>query len=174
MSRMILRVFFIAGLLTVIMPAELFAQAITGSMSGSLRDASGLAVPGAAVTLTHVSTGTQRAAKSNEQGDFVFNSAPPGEYHVVAQAPGFKTFERQEIHLTASERLSLGDLVLEVGSQSEKVTVMAEAAVLQTTSSERSAVITTSQMNGLLNLGRSPLAVLTLVPGVVDAGAGGI
>jgi hypothetical protein len=163
----------IAGML-IALPSAVFAQTITGSMSGSLRDGSGLAVPGASVTITHVATATQRAAKTNEQGDFVFNSVSPGEYQVVVQAAGFKTFEKQEVHLTASERLSLGDIVLEVGSQAEKITIVADAAVVQTTSSERSAVITTSQMEGLLNLGRSPLAVLTLVPGVVDAGPGGI
>src|SRR5262249_54666322 len=149
----------------VLAPMILLAQAITGSVSGSVRDASGSAVTNAAVTLTNALTEAVRTATTNDQGDFVFNSVPPGEYRFQAQAAGFKTFERREIHLTASERLSLGDLVLEVGAQAEKVTVMAEPAVVQTTSSERSSIINSDQMLGLLNLGRSPLAVLTLTPG---------
>src|SRR5215510_7138215 len=117
----------------VLAPVILLAQAITGSISGSVRDASGSAVTNASVTLTNALTEAVRTATTNDQGDFVFNSVPPGEYRLQAQAAGFKTFERREIHLTASERLSLGYLVLEVGAQTERVTVMAQAAVIQTT-----------------------------------------
>jgi TonB-dependent Receptor Plug Domain len=66
--------------------------------------------------------------------------------------------------------LPLGDLLLQVGSVEERVSVTAEAAVVQTASAERSAVITTPQIQGLFARGRNALSVVALVPGVTETG----
>src|ERR1700674_3947322 len=95
-------------------------QQVTGSISGSVRDASGLALDRAPLLLVNTATGVERESRTNERGDFVITSVDPGQYKVSVQAPGFKSFERTGIVLTASERLSVGNLVLQLGDVSER------------------------------------------------------
>jgi hypothetical protein len=152
--------------LLAMLPAA--AQTITGSIAGSVRDASGLAVSGAEVNLRHGGTGAQRKSSTNERGDFIFPSLQPGLYEVVVSMSGFKTAERKGINLTASETLSLGDVTLEIGAVSERVTVTAQGATVQTASAERSGVVTSSQVQNLLIKGRNVTSLLALLPGVVD------
>jgi len=164
-----MRTLFFAVLLSLaLLPEFAVAQTITGSISGSVRDATGLAVSGADISLRHPATGAVRATKSNELGDFVFLSLQPGTYEVAVSMAGFKTAERQAIRLSASERLPLGDIVLEVGTVTERVTVTAEGATVQTASGERSGVVTSDQVQNLLIKGRNVASLLSLLPGVVD------
>src|SRR5216684_782844 len=152
----------------VLLLAPAFPQAITGSISGSVRDSTGSAVANAAAKLVNVATNVDRRTVTNEAGDFVFSGMDPGEYRLDVQAPGFKTFERTGIMLTASERLSVGALGLELGNVEERVTVAAQGAAVQTVSAERSAAITGSQVENLLIYGRSITSLVALAPGVVD------
>jgi outer membrane receptor protein involved in Fe transport len=148
--------------------ATLAGQSITGSIVGSVRDPAGLAVAGAPVTLTHAATGAQRRAATNERGDFVFSSLQPGEYAVSVAMTGFKTLEKRAVMLSAAETLSVGELALEVGAVAETVTVTAQGASVQVASSERSGVVTSSQVENLLIKGRNVTSLLSTLPGVVD------
>ena len=153
--------------------APLYAQQSTGSISGSVRDASGLPLATSQIQLTNTATGVERKAQTNESGDFVLTSLDPGPYKLTVQAGGFKTLDRTRIILSASERLSVGNLVLELGNVSERITVTAEGLAVQTASSERSGSITGTQVEGLLVYGRTITSLIALLPGVVDpVGAG--
>lgn len=154
--------------LSALLLAPAFPQAITGSISGSVLDTSGSAVAGAAARLVNIATHVERRAVTNDAGDFVFSGVDPGEYRLDVQAAGFKTFERTGITLTASERLSAGALRLELGAVEERVTVAAQGAAVQTVSAERSAAITSSQVENLLVYGRTITSLVALAPGVVD------
>lgn len=145
-----------------------WAQTITGSITGVVLDSSGLAVAGAEVVLTQAGTGAVRKLATNERGGFFFGSLQPGEYHLVISASGFKSVERTNVRLTASETLSLGEIVLEVGAVTERITVTAQGAMVQTASAERSGVITNEQVENLLIKGRNVHSLLSLLPGVVD------
>ena len=94
----------------------LSAQTVTGMITGSIADPSGLAVAGATVTLTNEATGVRRVQNSSATGDFVFSAVLPGQYTVAVEAKGFKRVEKQHLNITASERLSAGQFALEVGS----------------------------------------------------------
>jgi hypothetical protein len=144
------------------------AQTLTGSIFGTVQDHSGLAAPGAFVTAISVSTNAERKVVTGETGAFVIMNLEPGEYRLEVRADGFKTLERKGITLAASDRLSAGVLTLEVGAVQEQVTVTAQGAAVQTVSAERSASITSSQVDKLLIRGRSVTALLGLLPGVVD------
>ena len=151
-----------------------WAQQSTGTITGEVRDSSGASITGVSLRLISTATGAERAGLSDESGNFVFSGMNPGEYRLTAQAPGFKTMERAGMILTASERLSIGTLKLEVGSLEERVTVEAQGATVQTVSAERSAAITGTQISNLLIYGRSVASLVALSPGVVDpAGASG-
>src|SRR5215813_14457519 len=72
----------------------LFAQKITGDISGTVLDSSGAAVSNAKITATNVDTGEVKTANSSETGFFRLLELQPGNYKVVAVAPGFKTASR--------------------------------------------------------------------------------
>jgi hypothetical protein len=144
------------------------AQTISGSVVGSVKDPSGLGVAQAEVALTQTATNALREARTNERGDFVFASLPPGEYSLAVKVAGFKTAQRRPLMLTASETLPVGDIVLEVGNVTDSVTVTTEGAVVQTASSERAGVITGSQVQDIQVLGRNVTDLLALLPGVVQ------
>jgi hypothetical protein len=149
--------------------ASLSAQTITSSIVGSVVDPSKAPVAGAALTLRQISTSAERKVHTNALGDFAFTNLAPGEYALTVEASGFKKFERTDLMLSAAETLPLGALVLTVGNVIEKVTVTAEGAKVQTASSERSGVVTSGEVEGLLTKSRNVMSLVALVPGVVDA-----
>jgi hypothetical protein len=126
------------ALLLILVAAPASGQQVTGTISGSVRDTSGAAVGTASIRLVSAATGAERQALTDEAGNFVLASVDPGEYKLTVQAPGFKTLERNGVILTASDRLSVGALALEVGNVEERVTVTAQGSTVQTVSSERS------------------------------------
>jgi hypothetical protein len=143
------------------------AQTITGSIVGSVKDASGLPVMGAEIKVVQKSTGLARQAQSSDRGDFAFPGMPPGDYSLTIKAPGFKTVEQTSLNLSASETLPVGAITLEVGNVAETVTVTAQGVVVQTASSERSGVITGGQVENIQIRGRNVMSLLNLLPGVV-------
>lgn len=142
------------------------AQTVTGVVTGTVLDPSGLAVPAAQVTLINETTGDRRELNTDQSGDFVFTAVQPGRYTVSVQAQGFKTLQKTNFNITASERLAVGNLTLEVGSTAESVNVTAEGTPVQVGSMERSAVLTTSQMETLMSRSREYLSLLRVLPGV--------
>ena len=161
------------GLLTLFSVGICFGQAITGSITGTVHDSSGAAITSANITLTETLTGVQRKSVTNDRGDFVFNSVPPGAYTVRIEANGFKAVQIPDINLTASEQLPLPPTSLEVGATHDTVTVAADAAVVQTQSGERSSNLNSAQLDKLMDNGRTALSIITLLPGVVTTSAGG-
>src|SRR5579872_1153984 len=103
-------------------------MSVTGSLSGTVLDASGAVVPGATVRLTSETTKEARVTKSNAEGLFSFNAVPRDSYRVKAEHSGFKAFERQGIVVSANEHVTLGAVTLELGSSTETVTVSSQAA----------------------------------------------
>jgi hypothetical protein len=144
-----------------------FGQTITGVVSGTVVDTSGLAIAGAAVTLIDTATALRQSAGTEASGDFVFPSVPPGVYNLIVEAKGFKRLEKTQLIVTASERVAAGTLPLQVGALSETVTVSADATPVQTVSDERSAMLNDRQMNMLMARGRDFTGLLKTLPGVV-------
>jgi hypothetical protein len=91
---------------------------------------------------------------------------PPGSYRVRVQHAGFRPSERTGNVLTATERLSIGDIQREVGAVTEAVTVTAQGQQVQTTSSERSALLSTRQIEMIAIRDRDVVSMLRLLPGV--------
>jgi carboxypeptidase family protein len=151
----------------------LIPQSTTGTINGRVLDETGQAIPGATINLTRRDTGDLRTFTSEATGEFVFTSIQPGAYDLSVKAQGFKTFEKKGIALSASDRLSVGDLKLQLGSVSESVEVTAETANVQIVSSERSAVLDSKQVTNLMSRGRDVMGLLVILPGVVDDGRGG-
>lgn len=143
-----------------------WSQTITGTVSGTVTDGGGGAIASATATLRNAGTGETRSAKTNESGDFVFNAVLPGTYNLTIEQTGFKTLERSGLVLTATQRLDVGALAMAIGAVSERITVEASGAIVQTTSSGNSAELSGKQLNQLMTRGRDVISLLRVLPGV--------
>src|SRR5436305_7737450 len=126
----------------IAMAAPAAAQIMSGSVAGTIVDSSGATIGGASLTLVHTSTGATRRVTSDAAGNFLFNAVDGGDYSLRIEKEGFKALQRENIVLATGDRMALGNIMLDLGSVTETVAVTAAAALVQTTSSERSDVIT--------------------------------
>jgi hypothetical protein len=153
--------------------ASASAQAVYGTLRGTVVDPSGLPAAGAKVTLLNQVTREARSAVTDASGNFVFPALVPSAYTVTAEASGFKKYEQRDIPLTAEERVDVGQLHLEVGQVTESVVVTAPPTPVQTASSERSAVITGREVADLPILSRNISSYMRILPGAVEQGGVG-
>src|SRR2546426_8030884 len=152
---------FLAALCSGLLPAQM---TITGTVTGTVVDPSGQVIAGAKIVLTSPKRGDSRSAVANEVGAFSLNAVQPDTYTLRVQHGGFKAYERKELVVSANERISTGDIALQIGDVLETVSVVAETAQLQTDSSEHSAVLTTSQMGNLTAPGPEGVSMLRTIP----------
>ena len=149
-------------------PTRADAQGLSGQIGGSVLDGSGAAVPGATVTVRNTATAVERSTVTDPQGLFVFTNLFAGTYDLRVTLSGFKSHEQKAIVLTATERLALPRIVLEVGGVQEVITVEASTARVQTMSGERSGTIRADEIKDTQLRGRDFLGLLQGMPGVVD------
>lgn len=124
------------------------AQANVAQLSGRITDATGAAVPGAALSLVQPASGAVRASRSGPDGAYTFLALAPGSYQLTVRARGFQPLASQAIVLTVGERAVL-DWALRVGSVTTAVEVSAVPPVIETT---RSAVATTIGQRAIADL----------------------
>ncbi len=117
-----------------------------GTISGTLVDPSGSAVVGAPVTLRNPARSFTLNTTADNTGRFLFPSVPPGEYTLHVAAPGFKTLDRVNVVLNVNQRLTMGDIQLDIGAVTETIEVTDETVTLKTESAERSNVLSARQM----------------------------
>jgi hypothetical protein len=160
----------------------LFAQVTSGTIFGTVKDASGAYIANAGVSITNTAIGVRRMVATSEAGGFVAPNLPPGTYTIVVEVPGFKKLEKTGIILNVTDKLNAGDFVVQVGATAESVTVTTDAGQLQlqSNSGERSDLITSKQLNDVALNGRMVLDYMKLIPGVVStfdgsaSGTGGL
>jgi len=144
-----------------------FAQGSTATISGVVRDATGAFVPGVGVTAKQTDIGLTRTAVSDEYGGYKMQLLPVGPYELTAELPGFKQQVRRGINLVVGQD-AVVNLTLEVGGVAEQVTVTEEVALVNTTLSSTSGLITEQQVKDLPLNGRSFDQLLVLNPGVIN------
>jgi hypothetical protein len=115
-------------------PNMLAQSAGTSGLAGTITDPTGAAIPNVTVTATHTTTGQERTTVTGSDGQYKFSLLQPGDYKIRFSANGFKTFEIGSVTLNVTETPEL-NRTLEVGAQSEQITVEAAAETLQTQSS---------------------------------------
>jgi len=146
---------------------QVVAQLTTGTVFGSVRDPQAAVIAGATVTLISETRGTRLPSViSNASGDFVMPNVTPDTYTLEINQKGFKTLKRTGIPVSPGDRLGLGALTMEVGGTTETVTVTAEATLLQTQSSERSATIAQIEVQNLPLASRIFTNLTAVIPGV--------
>ncbi len=144
-----------------------FAQTTSGSIAGNVADPNGAAVANATVIVTDEARGFSQTATTDAEGRFVFPALGPSTYKLTIEAKGFKKMERTGLLLVANDKLSLGDLRVEVGQASETVTITAEATLVQAESAERSMAIQGEALRSIAVNGRGFTPLASLVPGII-------
>jgi hypothetical protein len=147
------------------------AQEVSGSISGTVVDASGASVSGAVVTLTNTDRAyVERTLKTDKLGYYSASSLPLGNYSVTVAMKGFKTASETGLVLNANDALK-ADQKLQVGSASETVTVLANLAALNLENGMSEGLVTGTQIRELVLNNRNYEQLLTLQPGVAYGSA---
>lgn len=145
-----------------------YAQEFRSTLSGSVMDSSGAAIAGAKVVATETQTGARAEASSGAEGEYSLPFLSPGPYTLSAEAPGFKKYAQEGIQIGTNQRLTQ-DIKLEVGAQTESVTVTADASLLSTATASVGQVISSNMVENIPMNGRTPLTLAQLAFGVTPA-----
>jgi hypothetical protein len=151
---------------------SLVSQTTTGRVSGTVRDKTGAALPGASVTISNTQQAITRTVTTDATGSYVVPGLPPAVYQVVAKAPGFKSVERPNIEVEVAMDLTL-DFDLPPGSVTETVVVTQQAPLINTVSSTLGGTLSNREINDLPLNGRNYENLLQLRPGVMRYPGGG-
>src|SRR5579864_127106 len=114
-SRTALAVCVLAAACQIVLRAD-----VTGSILGTVRDATSATIPNVTVTVTNVETNLTQTANSDAVGDYRFLALPFGTYKVQATASGFQTYIADNVVLTVNQERRV-DITMNVGSLEQKV-----------------------------------------------------
>ena len=157
---------FAALLATLAATMTVAAQEITGNIHGSIVDPSGALVESATVTATQTETGLTRTAVTDRSGNYVLVELPVGHYRLEVAAKGFVRYVQEGISLDVNETATV--LVhLQVGSETQQISVKADAALVQNTVSSLGETVMRNEILDLPLDGRNFSQLGTLQPGVV-------
>jgi Carboxypeptidase regulatory-like domain/TonB dependent receptor-like, beta-barrel len=146
--------------------ASTAAAQVGGSLSGVVKDPTGGVIPGVSVTATNTILGTMFSTTTDGQGLYSFPKLPVARYEVTAQIDGFKPQKRTGIQVDADSALQI-NVTLELGEQSETVTVSVNAVRVDTVSTQLGEVVPSATMTSLSLNGRSYTDLLSIQPGVI-------
>ncbi len=159
------------ALVCSLLPRDLAAQAVSGTLLGQVTDSTGAAVPGARVTLTSPATGFTRTLTSDASGEYTAPSIPPAEYTITAEMSGFKTVTVSNVRVGVDQRVRI-NLTLELGQMTEAVEITAEVPLVQSSSSDLSATMEEEQIRTLPLNGRNFVSLTRTIPGVLRGNPG--
>ena len=128
------------SLLAVLVTAFPVWAAVTGSVSGTVRDQTGAVIPGAMLTATNTAQGIQTKTGTDVKGFYSFPSLAVGRYDLQIEAAGFQPLRRTGLVIDADAALTV-DVVLEVAQKVEAVTVESEVPLVETASTQMGEVI---------------------------------
>jgi hypothetical protein len=162
----------IAALMLFSMGPRLFAQADTGSITGTVTDPTGAVIPGATVTATNTDNGQKLQANANGAGEFTILAVPRGNYTVIATAGGFKS-DTTKVEVTVTTATTVA-FRLEPAGSTTTVTVTAATPMVDTSDATVGATIEGKQVTDLPLNGRNFTQLAMLTPGVTRGAYGDI
>lgn len=158
-------------LLLLAVGAAARAQVTTGTISGTVKDTSGGAVPGASVTVTEINKGTSSNVVTDSEGSYSAPFLIPGTYEVAIELTGFRKHVRKGVVLQVNQQARI-DAALEVGTFAEATEVTALAPLTRTNSAEMGEVIEERAVRELPLNGRNFATLVYLAPGVTAGQVG--
>lgn len=157
----------------IIQATLVVAQQVNGTITGTVTDASGAALPGAAIRVQSKATNQSRDTVSDGAGNYTIPFLPAGEYSVNLQAKGFQTQNIAALTLQVQQTLRQ-DFQMKIGDVTESINVDASAAALQTENAVVGAVIDAAKVVQLPLNGRNFVQLAQLIPGVQAGTPGSI
>jgi hypothetical protein len=152
----------------LVAPVPANAQSFQGGIRGAVKDAQGV-IPGVTVTLVSETTGVSRDTVTNDSGEYSFPALDASTYTIKAGVQGFKTFERRGIRIGTQQFITL-DVVLEVGTVQETITVTADAPLIETSNASHAEVLDAQTIETLPSIGRNVFLMAVTVPTVQSSG----
>jgi outer membrane receptor protein involved in Fe transport len=165
--RSMVIVWCLLGLMAVASRVE--AQAVYGSLGGTVTDNSGAVLPGATVTITNVDRKTVDSVVTNDSGFFTKDRLLPGAYEVKAELSGFKTAIVPRVTVSVDTQTPVS-FKLELGAVSEEVTVTGGAPLLKTDRADVATTFDSRQLTELPVLDRNLTKFVLLTPGTQQLG----
>ena len=153
---------------TMIAGATLLAQVGNGTLTGTIVDGQGGALPGATITVTEQATSASRTITTDKDGVFRVSALPPGRYSLEIAMQGFSPLTVTDVPLAPAEVRSLDKIELKLGQLTESVVVEAATATVQTATSSRMGTVTAEQLTNIQMKGRDVWGMLAVIPGVQD------
>ena len=151
--------------LSVLLAAALaFPQAGAGRLEGTVKDAQGLVLPGATVTLTGASVMGAKSATTDVDGSYRFLALPPGSYELTFELSGFQTFRREGIIVSSGVTFTI-DANLQLATVAETITVTGESPVVDVKTTGVSATFDTKELQDVPSA-TDMWAVLAQTPGI--------
>jgi len=163
----------LAVALVLIVPVT-FAQAVTGTVSGVIKDPNGAVVPGAKVVARNAGTNATSSATTDAAGTYKIINLVPGEYILEVEAKGFRKTTTIPQRLSTGDVLRL-DLTLELGQVTETVTVEEVATKVNTEDAQLGKVVQDVYQMPILSgaAGRNPLSLAMNQPGIAPTSGAG-
>ena len=159
----------IRGLYLTLLLSSLGFSQQTGTIGGTLLDPAGSTIPDAKVeAFDEARQVLARETVTGRDGLFYLRNLPPGTYTVSAEVPGFKKLERTGLKLDANQIMNLGSIPMQVGQTSDSITVAAEVPLVETSTSQKSFVISSRQVTELSLNGRDFQSLMRTLPGVAS------
>jgi|GEM_PF-238723 len=157
-------------LATLMFPSAILrAQETRATLNGRVHDATDAAVPNAKVTIKNNETGVETSVTTDATGNYTVPFLVPGAYTVNVESQGFKSATRNNVELHVGDKLT-ADVSLEIGSSNETITVSTAPPLLDEGSATRGGLIDNAKVTELPIIGRNPMNLANLVPGVVFNG----
>ncbi len=146
-----------------------YSQVLYGTLTGSVQDSSDAVIPGVKITVTQQSTGQSRELRSESAGTFTATNLPPGSYTVDFASNGFRTLRQTGVEITINTVTRL-EVKMPVGEVTERITVEAAAAALQTDKADVHVELGSREVTQLPVGGyRNYQTLINLVPGATPA-----
>ena len=155
--------------ITLLLAAAAQAQISRGTITGRITDPTGAVVSGAKVIAVDVATGSAYNTVSTGDGLYTIPFLAPNTYRVTVNAAGFKSSIHENVVVAANERVGV-DATLQVGQNTDTVTVEAESPLLETSSASAGQVLNNEDIDNMPVNGRTPLILAQLAYGAISTG----
>ena len=168
-ARVVWKCVLLAALFALAASPGLLAQESRGSISGTINDNSGGALPGVTVSAVSKQTNQATVAVTNDRGVYTLLYLQPGVYAVTAELTGFKKVLRDNVEVRVNDRIGI-DLTMEIGGLEATVTVTGDTPLLETRSGSQGQIIDEKRIQLLPLSDGNPFVLTRLAPGIAYTG----
>jgi hypothetical protein len=154
----------VVGLLLLLTPVVFWAQGIFATLTGVITDPSGAVIPNASVQLVDAASGSKRVTTTDSDGYYTFASVAVGTYNLVVESPGFRGSKTEGITLGGGIKQNV-NVALQVGTAGQEVAVTATPDLAPVDSGEKSATLTTKELENFVQVGSNAAEFIKILPG---------